>query len=75
MHNMIPLSVQINGNEWVYIKECLETGWSLHNGTNEFERKTSEYVGARHASVNGTSAFKFPNACRRQAGDELLCPP
>jgi perosamine synthetase len=60
--NFIPLSVPtINGNEWQYIKECLDTNWISSAGSfiEKFENKIAEYTGARYAiaCVNGTSAL------------------
>ena len=54
----IPLSEpEIRGNEWEYVKECLDTGWVSSAGSfvERFERQTAEYLGARHAvaTVNG----------------------
>jgi perosamine synthetase len=59
---MIPLSVPtLRGNEWRYIKECLDTGWVSSVGAfvERFERMVADYVGATHAvaTVNGTAAL------------------
>lgn len=61
-NNAIPLSVpSINGNEWKYVKECLDTEWVSSAGkyVNKFEEAICEYTGARHAVavVNGTAAL------------------
>lgn len=58
----MPLSVpEIGGNEWRYVKECLDTGWVSSVGpfVNRFEREIGDYLGARHAvaTVNGTAAL------------------
>src|SRR5213082_1131405 len=58
----IPLSSpEFRGNEWKYVKECLDTGWvsSVGSFVDRFERAITERVGARHAVavVNGTSAL------------------
>src|SRR5258705_1838990 len=58
----IPLSVpEISGNEWAYIKECLDTGWVSSAGpfVDRFEAELARYVGARHAiaTVSGTAAL------------------
>jgi perosamine synthetase len=58
----IPLCVpEIQGNEWKYIKECLDTGWvsSVGSFVDRFESDLAAYVGARHAvaTVNGTAAL------------------
>jgi perosamine synthetase len=58
----IPLSVpEIRGNEWRYVKDCLDTGWvsSVGEYVNRFERMIAETVGAPSAvaTCNGTSAL------------------
>jgi perosamine synthetase len=58
----IPLCVpEIRGNEWKYIKECLDTGWVSSVGpfVDRFERELAAYVGRKHAvaTVNGTAAL------------------
>lgn len=62
MYN-IPLSVpSIQGNEWQYIKDCLDTEWVSSAGkyVDLFEQKIAEYTGAKYAiaCVNGTSALQ-----------------
>jgi perosamine synthetase len=59
---MIPLCVpQICGNEWKYVKECLDTNWVSSVGAfvNRFEEGIAEYVGSKFAvaTVNGTAAL------------------
>jgi perosamine synthetase len=61
---MIPLSApSFAGNEWRYIKSCLDTGWVSSAGeyVNEFERQIAEYTGVAYAvaCVNGTSALQL----------------
>jgi perosamine synthetase len=58
----IPLSVpEIRGNEWEYVKECLDTGWvsSVGSYVERFERMVAAQAGTRYAvaTVNGTSAL------------------
>lgn len=58
----IPLSVPVlRGNEWAYVKECLDTGWVSSVGAfvNRFESELASYVGTRHAvaTVSGTAAL------------------
>jgi perosamine synthetase len=58
----IPLCVpHISGNEWQYVKECLDTGWvsSVGSYVSRFERMTADYVGTKHAvaAVSGTAAL------------------
>ena len=59
---MIPLSVpNISGNEWKYIKECLDTNWvsSVGSYVNQFEDKVAEFCGVKYAvaTANGTMAL------------------
>ena len=61
-HDFIPLSVpSIQGNEWKYIKECLDTEWVSSAGkyVDLFEQKIAEHTGAKYAiaCVNGTAAL------------------
>jgi len=62
MSDFIPLSVpSIKGNEWKYIKECLDTEWVSSAGkyVDKFEQKIAEYTGVKYAvaCINGTSAL------------------
>ena len=76
----IPLSEPlISGNEWKYIKECLDTGWVSSSGeyVNKFEKITADYVGTKYAvaTVNGTSALHVSLiACGIRADDEVIVP-
>ena len=76
----IPLSVPIlKGNEWKYIKECLDTEWvsSVGKYVNLFEQKIAEYTGTRFAiaCVNGTSALQVSlKLAGVQPGDEVIVP-
>ena len=59
---MIPLAVpEIRGNEWKYLKECLDTNWVSSVGpfVDRFEQLVAEYVGAGHAvaTSSGTAAL------------------
>lgn len=77
---MIPLSVpNICGNEWKYIKECLDTNWVSSAGSyvDLFEEKFRDYVGVKKAvvTVNGTSAIHLALECLGiGAGDEVIVP-
>jgi perosamine synthetase len=67
------------GNEWKYVKECLDTGWvsSVGKYADEFECRLAEYTGARHAVavVNGTAAQHMALLLVGvQPGDEVLVP-
>ncbi|MCF7907802.1 MAG: LegC family aminotransferase [Candidatus Omnitrophica bacterium] len=62
INDLIPLSVpEIKGNEWKYIKECLDTNWvsSVGSYVDQFENAVADYVGRGYgvACVNGTSAL------------------
>lgn len=67
------------GNEWLYIKECLDIGWVSSAGkyVDRFEEQLAEYTGAKCAVavVNGTAAL---HVCLKlagvQPGDEVLVP-
>src|SRR3972149_2467130 len=73
--NVIPLSEpEISGNEWKYIKECLDTGWvsSVGSYVTRFEEMVANYVGTKYAvaTVNGTSALHISLiACGLQPGE------
>ena len=77
---MIPLSVpSIQGNEWVYIKECLDTEWVSSAGkyVELFEKKIADYTGAKYAiaCVNGTSALQLSlRLANVEHGDEVIVP-
>jgi aminotransferase in exopolysaccharide biosynthesis len=60
--HFIPLSVpNIAGNEWKYVKDCLDTGWisSVGSYVSQFEQMVADFVGAKYgvAAVNGTAAL------------------
>lgn len=67
------------GNEWTYLKECLDTGWvsSVGKYVDEFESRLAEYTGARYAVavVNGTAAQHMAlQLAGVNPGDEVLVP-
>jgi len=58
----IPLSVpHLQGNEWAYVKECLDTNWVSSGGpfVTRFERELADYVGSDYgvATASGTAAL------------------
>jgi perosamine synthetase len=58
----IPLAVpEVRGNEWRYVKECLDTAWVSSVGpyVDRFEQMVAQQVGTKHAvaTVNGTAAL------------------
>lgn len=70
---------QFGGNEWPYVKECLDTGWvsSVGKYVDLFEQKLAEFTGVKRAVaiVNGTAALHI---CLKLVGverdDEVLMP-
>lgn len=77
---MIPLCVpEIRGNEWKYIKECLDTNWvsSVGSYVDRFEEEFSKYLGAKKAVVtmNGTAALQLAMVTLGIGkGDEVIVP-
>jgi len=76
--NCIPLSVpELQGNEWKYIKECLDTGWVSSVGpfVERFERELAAYVGGKYAVavINGTAGLHTAlKVIGLQANEEVL---
>src|SRR5512136_1642957 len=74
----IPLLVpEIRGNEWRYVKECLDTNWvsSVGGFVDRFERELAARVGTRYAvaTVNGTAALHIALLVAGvQPNDEVL---
>ncbi len=59
---MIPLSIpHLAGNEWKYVKDCLDTGWVSSVGAyvTQFEKMVAKFAGANYgiACMNGTAAL------------------
>lgn len=68
-----------SGNEWTYVKECLDTGWvsSVGSYVSRFEGMLAEFTGAKRAVavVNGTAALHTSLKLVGVAhGDEVLVP-
>jgi len=78
--NTIPLCVpEIQGNEWKYIKACIDSGWvsSVGSFVNRFEQEFSAYLGTTDAvsTVNCTAALHVALLVAGiQADDEVLIP-
>ncbi|MBN1274296.1 MAG: LegC family aminotransferase [Candidatus Aminicenantes bacterium] len=76
----IPLSVpHLSGNEWKYIKECLDTEWvsSVGKYVDRFEKDIREYVGIRYsvACMNGTAALQIAlSMAGVNPDDEVIVP-
>ena len=67
------------GNEWAYVKECIDTGWvsSVGKFVDQFEARLAAYTGARHAVavVNGTAALQIAlTLAGVKPGEEVLVP-
>jgi perosamine synthetase len=67
------------GNEWNYLKDCLDTGWVSSAGSyvDRIEQMLAEYTGAKRtvAVVNGTAAlFIALKLAGVEPGDEVLIP-
>ena len=67
------------GNEWKYVKECLDTGWVSTAGqfVGRFEQALAEYTGVKRAFavVNGTAALHITlKMAGVDFGDEVIVP-
>ncbi len=67
------------GNEWSYVKECLDTGWVSSAGkfVDRFETDLARVCGTRRAValVNGTAALDLAlRLIGVRAGDEVIVP-
>jgi len=80
MSAYIPLSVPaLNGNEFQYVKECIDTEWISSAGkyVDLFEKKIAEYTGSKYAiaCVNGTAALQVSlRLAGVSPGDEVIAP-
>jgi len=76
----IPLSMpSLKGNEWQYVKECIDTEWVSSAGkyVDLFEQKIAEYTGSKYAvaCVNGTAAIQISlRLAGVGSGDEVIVP-
>jgi len=77
---MIPLSSpNISGNEWTYIKDCLDTGWVSSAGAyvGKMEEDVARFTGSPFAvaTSNGTTALHISLLLAGvRAGDLVLSP-
>lgn len=67
------------GNEWNYVKECLDTNWVSSSGkyVEIFERMLADYTGVKRAfaMVNGTAALHIAlKMAGVEVNDEVLVP-
>ena len=67
------------GNEWAYLKDCIDTGWvsSVGSYVDRFEHDIAEVTGAHHAVVvsNGTSALQVALQVSGVAPDDEVVVP
>lgn len=67
------------GNEWAYVKDCLDTGWVSSAGAyvEQIERLAADACGTAHgiAVVNGTAGLHTALlALGVEPGDAVICP-
>lgn len=69
----------IAGNEWKYVKDCLDTGWVSSVGAyvTQFETMVAEYAGCKYgvATSNGTSALHIALMLAGVQHDDLVITP
>jgi perosamine synthetase len=77
---LIPLSVpNIDGNEWKYVKDCLDTGWISSAGAyvTKFEEAIQNYTGVKYAiaCMNGTAGLEVSlNLAGVSSNDIVIAP-
>ena len=77
---MIPLSIpNIFGNEWKYVKDCLDSGWISSAGdyVNKFEKSIAKYTGSKYAiaCMNGTSGLQVSLNLAGVNSDDIVIAP
>lgn len=77
---MIPLSVpNLSGNEWKYIKDCLDTNWVSSVGAyvDKFEKSMQDFTGARFAiaASSGTAALHISLVLEEITSDHCVIVP
>jgi len=80
--NKMPVSLHepcLRGNEWVYLKDCLDSTYVSYVGkyVDKFENMLAEYTGTKKAVavVNGTCALHLAlQLAEVKEGDEVLIP-
>jgi dTDP-4-amino-4,6-dideoxygalactose transaminase len=68
-----------DGNEWLYLKECLDSNYvsSVGKYVDQFEQSLANYTGAKYAIsvVNGTAALQIAlKLAGVNSGEEVLVP-
>ena len=77
---MIPLSIpNINGNEWKYVKECIDSGWISSSGgyVNRFETAIQNYTGVKYAiaCMNGTAGLQVSLKLAKVSEKDIVIAP
>ena len=77
---MIPLSIpNISGNEWKYVKDCLDSGWISSAGeyVNKFEEAIKNYTGSKYAiaCINGTAGIQVSLNLAGVSKDDIVIAP
>jgi perosamine synthetase len=69
----------IAGNEWKYVKDCLDTGWvsSVGSYVNQFEDKVAAFAGCKYgvATSNGTAALHIALILAGVKADDYVIAP
>jgi len=70
---------RFDGNEWIYLKECLDSNYVSSAGkfVDQFEQSLTNYTGAKYAIsvVNGTAALQIAlKLAGVKRGEEVLSP-
>jgi len=70
---------ELSGNEWKYVKECLDSGWVSSAGkfVDAFESEIARYTGSKYAvsCVNGSAALQLSlEIAGVNLGDEVIVP-
>ncbi|MAD11870.1 MAG: hypothetical protein CMC04_04030 [Flavobacteriaceae bacterium] len=77
---MIPLSIpNIKGNEWQYVKDCLDSGWISSAGAyvNKFEGTIKDYTGVKYAiaCINGTAGLHISLQLAGVSNEDIVIAP
>ena len=77
---MIPLSIpNISGNEWKYVKECIDSGWISSSGgyVNKFETAIQNYTGVKYAvaCINGTAGLQVSLKLAKVSAKDIVIAP
>ena len=77
---MIPLSVPyISGNEWKYVKDCLDSGWISSAGAyvKKFEEAIENYTGVNYAiaCMNGTVGLQVSLNLAGVSSEDIVIAP